>query len=399
MELRIPTLRKKTPRSPRPRRKPRSAVGSASLRASSLKNPLPGAAAGEGGVALRLRIQPAAPVSRAALRKKPGGCWGLGGTPQGRGQGRRGGASSALNRSPVPCKAPSAACQNLPVLPTGKPVLAPRQRFEVRGNIPPSKSKRDGGSKTPRRADLGPRREPGWGRLGDTGCPRIPGTGKQLKLGGGRSRRGAVWEIDAIDNGISQRDGEPRYALTTNLSARVGHLNPRWNDPDQDTEAGFKRAMELVGGEFMERLDYYHRAWLPARALVEEAIRRRFEVDASGEVLELPQGGCPWKEHVFSLEKELALPGALQLVLYPDRSGQWRVQSIPVGPHTFESRLPLPEQWRGVRDEALSQLTGIPGCVFVHASGFIGGNRTREGALEMARQTLAQRQGGEAQSS
>lgn len=36
--------------------------------------------------------------------------------------------------------------------------------------------------------------------------------------------------------------------------------------------------MELVGGEFLDRLDYYHRAWLPARTLVEEAIRRRFEV-------------------------------------------------------------------------------------------------------------------------
>lgn len=45
-------------------------------------------------------------------------------------------------------------------------------------------------------------------------------------------------EIDAIDNGIAQTDGEPRYALTTNLSAHVGHLNPRWNDPDQDTEVG-----------------------------------------------------------------------------------------------------------------------------------------------------------------
>lgn len=33
-----------------------------------------------------------------------------------------------------------------------------------------------------------------------------------------------------------------------------------------------------MGGEFLDRLDYYHRAWLPARALVEEAIRRRFEV-------------------------------------------------------------------------------------------------------------------------
>lgn len=60
----------------------------------------------------------------------------------------------------------------------------------------------------------------------------------------------------------------------------------------------------------------------------------------------------------------------------------------------FPCSLPLPEPWRGVRDEELCQLTGIPGCVFVHASGFIGGNRTREGALEMARRTLAQRHGG-----
>ncbi|XP_010173394.2 UPF0160 protein MYG1, mitochondrial, partial [Antrostomus carolinensis] len=90
-----------------------------------------------------------------------------------------------------------------------------------------------------------------------------------------------VEEIDAIDNGIAQAEGEPRYALTTTLSARVGRLNPRWNDPDQDTEAGFKRAMELVGGEFMEQLDYYHRAWLPARALVEAAVQRRFEVTAA----------------------------------------------------------------------------------------------------------------------
>ncbi|XP_030366222.1 UPF0160 protein MYG1, mitochondrial [Strigops habroptila] len=200
-----------------------------------------------------------------------------------------------------------------------------------------------------------------------------------------------VEEIDAIDNGIAQAEGEPRYALSSTLSARVGRLNPRWNDPDQDTEAGFQRAMELVRSEFLERLDYCHRSWLPARALVHESIRRRFEVDGSGLVLELPQGGCPWKEHVFRLERELALPQPLLLVLFPDRGGQWRVQSVPAGPHSFQSRLPLPEPWRGLRDEALSRLSGIPGCVFVHATGFIGGNRTREGALEMARRTLEQR--------
>lgn len=51
-------------------------------------------------------------------------------------------------------------------------------------------------------------------------------------------------------------------------------------------------------------------------------------------------------------------------------------------------RLGLLEEWRGIRDEELSKLSGIPGCIFVHASGFIGGNINREGALEMARVTL-----------
>lgn len=51
-------------------------------------------------------------------------------------------------------------------------------------------------------------------------------------------------------------------------------------------------------------------------------------------------------------------------------------------------RLSLLEEWRGVRDEALSKLSGIKDCIFVHAGGFIGGNKTQEGALEMARRTL-----------
>nr|XP_006629429.2 PREDICTED: UPF0160 protein MYG1, mitochondrial [Lepisosteus oculatus] len=197
-----------------------------------------------------------------------------------------------------------------------------------------------------------------------------------------------VEEIDAIDNGISQYDGEPRYAMTTNLSARVGYLNCRWNDENQDTEEGFRKAMKMVGAEFLDRLDYYYHSWLPARTLVEEAVKSRAQVDPSGEVVVLDQGGCPWKEHLFSLEKELAVEPLIKFVLYPDQSGQWRVQCVPMGLHTFQNRLSLLEEWRGVRDEELSALSSIPGCVFVHASGFIGGNRTKEGALEMARRTL-----------
>ena len=61
---------------------------------------------------------------------------------------------------------------------------------------------------------------------------------------------------------------------------------------------------------------------------------------------------------------------------------------MSVAPASFESRKALPAAWRGLRDEALSEVSEIPDCVFVHAAGFIGGNSTRGGAIEMARQGL-----------
>ncbi|XP_068172503.1 MYG1 exonuclease [Antennarius striatus] len=197
-----------------------------------------------------------------------------------------------------------------------------------------------------------------------------------------------VEEVDAVDNGISQCDGEARYSITTTLSARVAHLNPCWNSKSQDTEEGFRKAMKMVGDEFLDRLDFYQTSWLPARAVVEEALKGRHQVDPSGEVVLFSQGGCPWKEHLFALEKELQVEKPIKFVLYADQNGKWRVQCVPAGLNTFQNRLSLLEKWCGVRDEALSELSGIKGCIFVHAGGFIGGNQTQEGALEMARRTL-----------
>ena len=55
----------------------------------------------------------------------------------------------------------------------------------------------------------------------------------------------------------------------------------------------------------------------------------------------------------------------------------------------FTNRLGLLEPWRGLRDADLDAKSGIPGGKFVHNSGFIGGHATKDGALAMARATLA----------
>ena len=72
-----------------------------------------------------------------------------------------------------------------------------------------------------------------------------------------------------------------------------------------------------------------------------------------------------------------------------ERERKWRVQAVSVSPGSFQNRLSLPAAWRGLRDPELSAVAGIPGLVFVHASGFIGGADTQEAAVEMARRALA----------
>jgi uncharacterized UPF0160 family protein len=74
--------------------------------------------------------------------------------------------------------------------------------------------------------------------------------------------------------------------------------------------------------------------------------------------------------------------------LYADMGGSWRIQAVPVDPISFTSRKTLPTVWHGLRDAVLSEKSGIPGCIFIHANGFIGGHADREGALALSVQAL-----------
>jgi len=212
-------------------------------------------------------------------------------------------------------------------------------------------------------------------------------TAEELDMVYARVYKSFIEEVDGIDNGINQfeSDGPPRYELNTSLSKRVSRLNPKWNDLERDEEGGFCRAMELTGNEFVDVVRDTYYSWLPGKQIVRDAFLSRNSVHPSGEVIVLPQY-CPWQMHIYSIERELHTK--VKYVVYEDTSGKWRVQCVNVSSASFELRKPLPAPWRGLRDEELSDVSGIPGCVFVHASGFIGGNRTKEGVLAMAKTAL-----------
>ena len=195
-----------------------------------------------------------------------------------------------------------------------------------------------------------------------------------------------VEHVDAIDNGIAVT--QPNFSVSTTLSARVGQLNPAWNQEDsaEDSNNRFRFAMLTTGREFLGKLHGFTTSWWPARSIVKDALSKRLEVHPSGKVISL-DGFCPWKTHLMDLEAEEALETPIEYVLYVS-SGQWRIQCVPVASGSFQSRKPLPEPWRGIRDDQLSELSGVKDCVFVHSTGFTGGNKTREGILEMAKKSV-----------
>jgi uncharacterized UPF0160 family protein len=223
--------------------------------------------------------------------------------------------------------------------------------------------------------------------------------------------------LDAHDNGMSVYEPQQLAASGLekrfrdggiNLGSLIGDMNyPDPNEPE-DEDTLFAKASTFIGETFLRKLRGASGSWLPARSTVHGAYASRREIHPSGRLMIMPKAGVPWKEHLYSCERQSAEGDGSEsnpevyYVLYPESAApdsKWRVQCVPVTDASFESRKPLPDPWRGARDEELDKILAketetqgggaVPeGAIFVHASGFIGGHKTREGALAMAIRSL-----------
>lgn len=193
-----------------------------------------------------------------------------------------------------------------------------------------------------------------------------------------------IQEIDGIDNGVPQFADEPVYRISTHLSARIGHFNSQWNSTaDFDEQAQFEKAKTLAGEEFVESILFFSTVWWPARAIVTDAIQKRFDLHSSGKIIEFTVS-CPWKQHLYDLEKANKCDGEILYCIFTANPGDHRVICVPNNPSSFLCRKFLPAPWRGIRDAEVAAVSGVSGAKFVHATGFIGGASSREDALQMA---------------
>ena len=128
--------------------------------------------------------------------------------------------------------------------------------------------------------------------------------------------------LDAIDTGVEMvPDGvEVAYKDTTGLSIRVGRLNPRWNEVDANGESPnpderFEQASNICGEDFLSVMTKIVESDIPARDIVEKAVLTRKDIDSSGEIIKFPNGGLPWKNYVYELEKQHSVDPLIKFVL------------------------------------------------------------------------------------
>ncbi|KAJ4292334.1 hypothetical protein N0V90_008994 [Kalmusia sp. IMI 367209] len=216
--------------------------------------------------------------------------------------------------------------------------------------------------------------------------------------------------FDANDNGVNvfapkdvekaglEKKFEDRGFSIASVVNRLNYGTSKGADASKSKEqlqaeedARFAKASVFVGEQFLLELTDRANAWLPARQAVKRAYEDRLQYDPQGRILVLPDG-MPWADHLYTLEKESPIPEGVAphvlYVLFPESTepdSKWRIRAVSKENGGFQNRKDLPDPWKGVRDEQLSEVSGIPGGVFVHAAGFIGGNKTFDGALAMAK--------------
>ena len=177
---------------------------------------------------------------------------------------------------------------------------------------------------------------------------------------------GLVSTIDAIDCGHVEG-----VAQGISLSQTISMFNPTWQE-DSHFDTCFDEAV-VFASRVLTRFIASANGGISAKDIVAKAIE-----NAEDPRVIVLEKYTPWKRTVHALSAD-----ALYMI-YPSESGQWRIQTVPVEPGSFEDRKPLPKAWAGLSDKALQDESGITDAMFCHNGLFIAGADSFESTMKMA---------------
>jgi len=190
-----------------------------------------------------------------------------------------------------------------------------------------------------------------------------------------------IQEIDEIDN-----NGGSGHSKT-DITSRVAKLRPKWDDECRDYDKAFSAAMNLVRTEFLEVMRVVAGSDWRARLSLRHKIRSRHDDHESGRVLFFDDDKpVKWCHCLLELEREMEIHGKQSNILFVVS----KTNENHYGIKTPYKRCPFPDKWRGLHEQELEKISGIPGAIFVHNGGFVAYTVDREAAIKFIDAAIAE---------
>lgn len=168
---------------------------------------------------------------------------------------------------------------------------------------------------------------------------------------------------DAIDNGINVFGNVKPRTISDVISLYNEDVN------------GFDKALFIVETDFFKYIENVINFWYKKYRELKNLIRELDDyILISNEYYDIN----------LILEIEAIYGKNILYMVYPYES-EYKIRAINISSNNFDLKKPLNKKWRGKKDKELEIL--CDGGVFVHSTGFIGSNKTKEGAIKMCRES------------
>lgn len=176
-----------------------------------------------------------------------------------------------------------------------------------------------------------------------------------------------VLPIDANDVGLALYELNDKNVSPATVQDIISLWRPRWGSGDNVDEA-FTEVCSLAR-EILARSIAHAKSDLEQKQYV-ETIYQTAE-DKRVLIFDKPVSTFSLMEH----EEVLA-------AVYPSEEGdRWSAVMIRKDYHSFEPRAKFPEAWTGLRNSELASVSGVPGALFCHKTGYLFAAKSREGVL------------------
>ena len=182
-----------------------------------------------------------------------------------------------------------------------------------------------------------------------------------------------IQQIDAQDNGVDVMTSQVPIMTLCDI---IYTFIPTGAGEDE-IEKGFFEAVEFAKKILYKTTKKFVDSYENYRMIKNELKKQNVQ---QSHILVLEKS-VPWKDTILELDRN----ENVLYVVYQDVTGSWCTQTVPKEANSFAARKDLPKKWGGLNNDDLSKLTGIENCTFCHPALFICGNKTKEGAISMAK--------------